>query len=296
MNLNAENRIRRSLLPTRLIIGYTPTNVVRWLQNITLHLPPLTQGVRTRNVVANGVPCEWFEAHKDANHPVVLYLHGGGFVFGVSAMHRQMLADITHAIQGRALMVDYRLAPEYPFPAALDDCLAAYRWLLDQGIPPQRIIIAGDSAGGNLTLALLIKLRDMSEPLPAAGVCLSPAPNLTKRDEDEIWSRSDEILHPRALVKFREAYVGNNNSQNPLISPLFADLSNLPPLLIFAGGDEILCEDIEKFAKAAQAVGTSLDLKVYPRMWHVWQLSGKALPQTTQSLSEIAAFIREHQP
>jgi len=293
--LKAEDRIRRSLVFIRFFVGYMPTNIMRWLENLSTNQFPINSRVRTESITADGVPCEWFDASANASHPVVLYLHGGGFVLGVSGPHRTMLADLTASIEGRALMVDYRLAPEHPFPAPLEDCLTAYRWLLKQGILPERIIVGGDSAGGNLTLALLLSLRDSGEPLPAAGICLSPPVDLTPRSPAYLRDHPDDILHPRALVKFRKSYVADNDPLNPLISPIYADLSKLPPLLIYAGSQEVLCEDADRLAQAAKKVGTSVDLRIYPRMWHVWQLTGSSLPQAAQSLDEIAAFIRQTQ-
>ncbi|MBZ0284711.1 MAG: alpha/beta hydrolase [Anaerolineae bacterium] len=295
MTPHSETRIRRYMAVIRLMVGYMPTGLMRWLQKASLYSIPLNQPIHTQQVIAGGVPCEWFQAENGEAHPVVLYLHGGGFILGVSAPHRMMLAQLTTLNQSRSLMVDYRLAPEHPFPAALEDCLTAYRWLLKQGIPPERIVVAGDSAGGNLTLALLLKLREGGEPLPAAGVCLSPPTDLTERDETYIREHPDLILHPRAMAKFRNGYIADNDPHNPLISPLFGDLRGLPPLLVYAGSEEILCDDAVRLAEAAQAAGTPVDLRVYPRMWHVWQISGDSLPQATQSIEEIAAFIRETQ-
>lgn len=283
-----ENRLRTSLKYPRLFVAYAPFGVVRRLQSLALYRVKLPGDVVvTRSLNPRG---EWFTASRATfGSPVILYLHGGGFVLPQTHLHRAMVADITAGVQGRTLMVDYRLAPEYPFPAALDDCLAAYQHVLDEGVRPEQITVMGDSAGGNLTLCLLIALRERGMPLPALGITLSAATDLTA-DNPARW-RTDGLLHPRAADRFSWSYTVGQDVHNPLISPLYADLHGLPPLLLFAGEDEALCSDSERFASAARAAGVDVTLKVYPRMWHVWQLM-MALPQARQSLDEVVAAIR----
>jgi acetyl esterase/lipase len=192
----------------------------------------------------------------------------------------------------QALAVDYRLAPEYPFPAALDDCTTVYRWLLKQGFAPERIAIAGDSAGGNLTLTTMIRLRDSGDPLPAAAVCLSPATDLV--DESDFANGYDPLLHPRTMQIFRDCYIPNHDPHDPLLSPVFADLHGLPPLLVQAGEDELLRSHSVKIAAKAEQAGIDVRLKVYPRMWHVWQLNFWNVPQAQQALEEVAQFVKAH--
>ncbi len=199
-----------------------------------------------------------------------------------------MGAYLAQKMRARILMVDYRLAPAHPFPAALDDCIAAYRWLLHQNVPAQHIVVAGDSAGGNLTLTLLLKLRDSGEPLPAAAACLSPVTDLTRDHAHPQYQ--DPLLPPKAMTFYTRSYVGHSDAHNPHISPVFGDLRGLPPLLIHAGEHEILREDAERLAERARAAGSDVQLEIFPRMWHVWQLS-LALPQAAQSLDAIAQFL-----
>lgn len=282
-----ENKIRAGLRMARLFVAYAPFGIVRHLQTVALYRVKLPAPVSTKRIV-NPVG-EWFTSNEAGEQsPVVLYLHGGGFVFPQNPLHRTMLAKVTHDIKGRTLMIDYRLAPEHPFPAALDDCLAAYQYLLDEGIAPQRITIMGDSAGGNLMVATLIALRDKGAPLPSLGISLSAPFDLTH--DNPAHGQVDALLHPRAVERFFDSYVAGNEARHPLISPLFADLHGLPPLMLYAGGEEALAMDSQRFAQAAQAAGVDVRLHIYPRMWHVWQFTLE-LPQAQQSLAEIARSI-----
>lgn len=282
-----ERRARRTLPFARFMLGYFPVSVLRWLQGLgTGTLPP---GVTRAWIDADGVPCEWLNPPNGAPDNVLLYLHGGGFVYGWNRVHRRMASYLACKMGIPALGVEYRLAPEHPFPAGLDDCTAAFRWLLKQGYAPQNIVVAGASAGGNLALSTLIRLRDAGEPLPAAVACLSPVCDMTIRENaDELF---DVLLHRRALYYFQEVYVGQHDPRTPLLSPLFADLRGLPPLLIHAGENEFLCEDAVRIHQAAQQAGVEAQITIYPRMWHVWQ-NNLALEQATHSLDAIAAFLK----
>jgi acetyl esterase/lipase len=243
-------------------------------------------------VSAGSVRCEWFIPQNSPKAPVLLYLHGGGFVYGLTSLHRDMVVCLARKLGLRTLMVDYRLAPDHPFPAALDDCVTAYRWLLAQGIAAQDIVVAGDSAGGNLTLTLLMKLRDSGDPLPAAAACLSPVANLTERSSPA-KEFQDPLLHPKAGKLYRTSYVAQHDARDPLISPVFGDWQGLPPLLVHAGEDEILRDDAVRVEALARAAGVDVRLEIYPRMWHVWQLY-LSLPQAVHSLDDIARFLKSH--
>jgi monoterpene epsilon-lactone hydrolase len=291
-SFSAEQSIRARLPLLRLLEGYLPLRATRWLTRQGARALPLPAGVRREAVPACGVPCEWIMPAGAPADQVILYLHGGGFVLGVTPQHPRMVAYLVQKTGARTLMVDYRLAPEHPFPAALDDCVAAYLWLLERGIPAQKIVVAGDSAGGNLTVTTLMKLRDGGEPMPAAAACLSPVGVLTAgRDAAEV--RRDPVLHPRAMKVYDSSYVGDSDPHDSLISPLFGDWHGLPPLLIHAGEDEILRDDAVRMAVAAKAAGVDTRLEVYARMWHVWQLN-LALPQARHSLDDIAQFLAAH--
>jgi monoterpene epsilon-lactone hydrolase len=284
---SAEGRARKMLPLVRLALGYLPLPVMRWLQSRGSGSVPA--GVTRDYVDADGVSCEWIIPKSCPTDGVLLYLHGGGFVYGWNKVHRQMVSHLACQMGVSALGVEYRLAPEFPFPAALDDCAAAYRWLLKQGIPAHNIVIAGASAGGNLTLSTLLKLRDEGDPLPAAAACLSPVSDMTIRENaDELF---DVMLHRKALYYFQAAYVAHHDARAPLLSPLFADLHGLPPLLIHAGEDEFLREDAIRLADAAKQAGVEVELEIYPRMWHVWQ-HNLHLSQAIHSLNTIAQFLK----
>lgn len=285
-----ERRMRRMLPLLRLMLAYVPMRVMRRLQD--WGETPLPGDVRREAVSAAGVRCEWLIPEGSASDKVLLYLHGGGFVYGWSDMHRHMVANLARQMGVRALGVDYRLAPEYPFPAALEDCVAVYHWLLKQGVAAEHIVIAGDSAGGNLTLTTMLWLRDHGDPLPAAAACLSPATDMTEREE--IRRGFDPILHPKALISFRASYIANHDPAEPLLSPIYADLQGLPPLLIHAGEDEILCGDCVRMAEVAQQAGVETRVEVYPRMWHVWQLNFAEVPEGAAALEDIAQFLAAH--
>jgi acetyl esterase/lipase len=288
----AEERLRAGLRIVRFANAYLPLPLMRWVITQSVKRATLPAGVRRESISADGVPCEWIIPPESASDQVLLYLHGGGFVLGLTSLHMEMVAVLARKMGVRALMVDYRLAPEHPFPSGLDDCVTAYRWLLQQGVPAKNIVIAGDSAGGNFTLTTLMKLRDEGDPLPAAGACLSPVADLG--DKAGLFEKvHDPILHPRAAKFYNRSYVGQNDAANPLISPVFGDWQGLPPLLVHAGEDEILRKDALRIEELAREAGVEIQVEIYPRMWHVWQLNLE-LPQATQSLDAIAEFLMSH--
>jgi epsilon-lactone hydrolase len=289
---SAERKIRSVLPITRFMNAYLPLSVTRWLIKLGTARVRLPAGVTREALFADGVPCEWLIPANAAKDQVMLYLHGGGFVLGFTPLHFQMLAYVALKMGVRVLMIDYRVAPEHPFPASLDDCVTAYRWMLKQGFSVQNIVVAGDSAGGNLTITTLMKLRDSGDPLPAAAACLSPAANMTGR-EDQFNHIYDPVLHPRAAQIYNQSYVAHNDPASPLISPIFGDWHGLPPLLIHAGEDEILRDDAVRIEQLAKAAGVEVRLEIYPRMWHVWQIY-LTLPQSIQSLDDIAQFLKAH--
>lgn len=287
----AERKARASLPVARLMQAYLPLPAAHWLLGQSLKRLRLGYGATREAVWAGGVPCEWVATGDSPADQVLLYLHGGGFVFGLTPPHLQMAAYLAQQMGVRVLMVDYRLAPRHPFPAGLDDCTTAYRWLLNQGVPAQNIVVAGDSAGGNLTITLLMTLRDCGDPLPAAAVCLSPVTDLTKDTAHQGYR--DPLLPPQAVRFYARSYVGNHDARDPLISPVFGDWRGLPPLLVHAGEDEILRDDAVRSEALARTAGVDVQLQIYPRMWHVWQLH-LAMPQAVQSLDAVVQFLQSH--
>ncbi len=255
---------------------------------------PLTvRGVRTQWVDANGVPAEWLEPEGVVKERTILFIHGGGWVLGYYNPHRLMFGRIAQTARARALALDYRLAPEHSYPAAVDDCLSGYRYLLEQGVDPHSLVLAGNSAGGNLVLAALLALRDAGDPLPAAAVLMSPATDLTGRGPSYQTNINHEALLPLNFVdSCVEMYLQGANPNNPFISPLLGDLRDLPPLLIQAGGGELLLSDATRFAEKARQAGLNVTLEVYPGMWHVWQSFAPYLPEARQALESIAKFVQ----
>lgn len=288
---SAERMIRAALPIVRLAQAYLPLSLARWVEKRSAGRARSTDDVAHEVVSADGVRGEWFIPRNSPMDRVLLYLHGGGFVYGMTSLHRDMVVYLARKMGTRALMVDYRVAPEHPFPAALDDCTASYRWLLKQGVPARGVVVAGDSAGGNLTITTLMRLRDSGDPLPAAAACLSPVADLTQWES--VKSFSDPLLHPKAVAMFNRSYVADNDARDAMISPVFGDWRGLPPLLLHAGEDEILREDAVRIRALAAAAGVEVRLEVFPRMWHVWQLF-LTLPQTVQSLEDIAQFFASH--
>ncbi len=256
----------------------------------------LPREILVRSVQARGVHAEWVESARHKTARVLLYLHGGGYCLCSPGTHRGLAARLAMAAQARVLLVDYRLAPEYPFPAALDDARAAYTWLLETGITPGHIVIGGDSAGGGLTLATAIRLRDEAAPLPAALICLSPWTDLTFSGESiRTMAKLDPILHWREPPSVRY-YTGDYPPDHPLISPFFADLHNLPPTLIHVGSHEILLDDARRLADRMRAAGVEVTLEIWPGMWHVFQIFAPLIPEAQQSIEKLGTFIRERTP
>ncbi|MGC9347624.1 MAG: alpha/beta hydrolase [Anaerolineae bacterium] len=287
-----EHRTRAILPIIRLMQTVIPLPLARWLTQQSMTRVQLGAGVNRQAVSADGVPCEWIIPQNNPTDQVLLYLHGGGFIFGLTPLHLKMGAYLARDTSMRVLMVDYHLAPDYPFPAALEDCVTAYRWLLRQGIVARDIAVAGDSAGGNLTITMLMRLRDSGSALPAAAACLSPVTDLTP-DHKRREGFRDPLLPDKAVKLYAESYLGHHDAHDPLVSPVFGDLRGLPPLLVHAGEDESLRDDAIRITNLAQSVGVDVRLEIYPRMWHVWQLY-LALPQAVQSLDDIAQFLESH--
>lgn len=220
-----------------------------------------------------------------------LYLHGGGYVMGSLNTHHELMGRIARSTNAQVLGLDYRLAPEHPYPAAVDDAVGAYQWILEQGITPERIVIAGDSAGGGLTLATLLAIRDHKLPMPAGAVLFSPWTDLTSSGASvRTRADTDPMIGPEVLLPMAAHYVGKQSSNTPGISPLFADLGGLPPLLIQVGDAEVLLDDSTRLHERAQAAGVNSTLHVFPEAFHVFQ-AVPILPESTEALAEVGAFF-----
>jgi monoterpene epsilon-lactone hydrolase len=250
-------------------------------------------GVRVTPVLARGVPGEWVTPKSARADRVLLYLHGGAWAIGSPRSHRALVANLARGAGVPALSLDYRLAPEHPYPAGLDDCVAAFEWLLASGIEPGRIVAAGDSAGGNLALALMLRLRDAGSPLPGGAVLLSPVTDLELSGASHANRKAlDPVFAGADLRTFITAYAGAHDPREPYLSPLLADLHGLPPLLIHVGDHEILLDDAVRLGERARAAGVEERTVVWPGMMHVFQTFAPFLPEARRANREIAAFIR----
>jgi acetyl esterase/lipase len=262
------------------------------LEQLTGIMPPPTD-VEFTPVDASGRPAEWVRAPGAREDHTVLYLHGGGYCIGSISTHRKLAADVSGAAAARVLLLDYRLAPEHPFPAAVDDATSAYRFLASS-TDPTRLAIAGDSAGGGLTVATLLALRDADVPLPAAGVCLSPWLDLALSGASmDSKAKVDPMVQRALLQRLAGAYLGSAPPRSPLASPLFAELDGLPPLLVQVGDAETLLDDSTRFVERARAAGVEATLEVWNDMVHVWHAFAFILPEARQAIDRIGQFLKE---
>ncbi len=255
---------------------------------------PLLDGTRIEEVDAGGVTCEWVSAPASRSDHAVLYLHGGGYVIGSRLSHRPMMSRLAAASGARVLSVEYRRAPEHPHPAAVEDAVAAWRWLLGAGVSPARAAIAGDSAGGGLTMATLVALRDAGVPLPAAAVCLSPWVDLECTGESmRRNAASDPMVREEHLRRWATLYVPPGGSARaPLVSPLHASLHGLPPLLVHAAKDEVLVDDARRLVARAREAGVDVTLDEREGVFHVWHLFGGMVPEADEAIARAGAFVR----
>jgi len=240
-----------------------------------------------------GLQADWLTPRFAPEDARLLYLHGGGYIVGSFASHRGLVGNLAAACGLRTLMPEYRLAPENPFPAALEDSLRVYRRLLTDGVAPHRLVLGGESAGGGLTIATLLALRDEGLPLPAAAFVLSPWTDLAATGESmHTRAAQDPWFEPEGVAAAAAYYVGDDSSTNPLISPLYGDLSALPPLLIHVGDYEILRDDSIRLAEKARAAGVDVTLRVWEGMWHVFQSLAARVPEARRSVDEVGAWVQ----
>jgi epsilon-lactone hydrolase len=263
-----------------------------WRSAAARFVPNPPADTETVGVDAGGVPAVRIATPVWRADRHVLFLHGGGFVAGSSALYRHVTWRFATAAQARVLSVDYRLAPEHPFPAALEDSVKAYRWLLAHGVDPRHVAVMGDSAGGNLAFAMLLKARDEGLPLPAAAVALSPWVDLALGSPSmERNAAADPMLNAANTPKLVKSYLNGADPRAPYASPLYGDLSGLPPTLIQVGSDEILHDDAVRMAEKLRASGCQVELEIWPRMPHVWHLFATILPEARQAIARVGTFL-----
>ena len=249
--------------------------------------------VRVDAISANGVTAEWTITPAADASRVVMFLHGGGYVSGSLASHRHMVAQLGREAHARTLALDYRLAPEYPFPAALEDTIAGYRFLLAQGVAPHHIALCGESAGGGLAIAAMISLRDAGEPLPACAWLSSPWTDLAQSGETLVTKAEiDPLIQKPYLDELAAAYLHGADVRNPLASPICADLHGLPPLLIHVGSAETLLDDSVRIAALAGAANVRVTLDIWPDMIHAFPLFYPEIAAARQALAQAGGFVR----
>ena len=256
---------------------------------------PTDPEITAERVNAGGVAAEWVSVPGASEDHTVIWLHGGGFVIGNTRTHRGISGLISRASGARVLCLDYRLSPEVPFPAPVEDAVAAYKWLLSQGADPKKVVFGGESAGGGLTVSVLVALRYTGEPSPAGGVCMSTWADLAHTgDSIKANAAVDPSLTIEGLEAFAQAYLGDRDRRAPLASPVYADVSGLPPLLFMVGSVEIIRDDSVRLVEKAKAAGVDATLEVWDDMPHNWHQFALVLPEGQQAVDRIGGFIRQH--
>jgi monoterpene epsilon-lactone hydrolase len=258
---------------------------------------PLPSDVQVEEVIVDHLTGDWIHTPEALGDRVVLYLHGGGFVMGSSTAYRFFASALSRITQSRVFVLNYRLAPEHPFPAAFEDSTAAYRWLLSAAVKPGHVILMGDSAGGTLALSNLIASRDAGVPLPAGAVLISPLLDMTMSGASYTSNAELDIMENRDLVlEMRHMYLGERDPRSPEVSPLFADLHGLPPLLVHVGSDELLLDDSKQVVERVHQAGGSAQLHIGDGMWHVWHTVAvrQEFPEGKLALDQIHNFVQQH--
>jgi monoterpene epsilon-lactone hydrolase len=256
---------------------------------------PLAPDVRCQPVAAGGIPAEWVSTAESVEERVIYYLHGGGYVAGSITTHRELASRLARAARARVLLIDYRLAPEHPFPTAVEDAVTGYHWLMSRGVKPARVTIAGESAGGGLSVATLVALRDALEPLPAAAVTVSPWADMEALGKSMVSrAAADPLLQRDMLLEMARNYLGNADPRTPLASPIHADLAGLPPLLIQVGTAEVLYDDARRLAERAESAGVEVVLEPWEDMIHMWPAFAAMLPEGQQAIDRIGEFVQKH--
>ncbi len=264
------------------------------LRAIMAEMPirPAPKRIAVETVDLGGVAAEYLTPRGADETGAILYIHGGGFVAGVPANHRPLTWRLAEGVGVPVYAIDYRLAPEHPYPAALDDCVAAYRALLAKGISPGRIAIGGDSAGGNLTLVTALKLKALGLPLPAALVCLSPVTDQDGFESRTLNAKSDAMFDVRMIPSVPPLYCPGADPNDPFVSPYRGDVAGLPPTLFHCSRDELLRDDSIQMAQKMKAAGVDTTIEIWPGVFHVWQVTADVLPEARRAVANIVTFLK----
>ncbi len=268
----------------------------RMVNSSARHMPKPPNDIDFRSERIEGVPCLWVKALGAEPNKIVLYLHGGGYIFcSAHTTHKDILWRLSVASKCRVVAPDYRLAPEHPYPAALEDSIKVYKWLLQQGYKPEHIVIVGDSAGGGLTYGTVLKIRDLGLPLPAATVGMSPWTDLAITGESVITNLKRDVLIPGdGLAEGAQYYLAGTDSRDPYASPLYGDPTGLPPTLIQVSKDEVLLDDSRRLAAKYKAAGVPCELELWDGLPHVWQTLAMFIPEGKTAIKRIGDFIAKH--
>ena len=283
----------RDIIASRLVHSDRPINVEKFRanQDATARAPP--NQVVGSMVDAAGVPAEMQKPDGATDENLIVYFHGGGYVGGSIASHRNLTGHLALHSGCRVLSVEYRLAPEHPHPAAVEDAVTSYKWAVAQGYKPGKIALAGDSAGGGLTAACLLSLRDQDIQPPAAAMMISPWLDMGFTGKSMVANEGhDSSISAVGMPRIRELFLGDAPINDPLASPLDADLEGLPPLLIQVGGEEVLLSDSQRFAEKATDAGVHVELRVWPEMFHVWHACAGLFQEAADAIDEMVEFVR----
>jgi acetyl esterase/lipase len=282
--------IRPFLRAQRLAQRGASIESVRRMSRWTERLYSVPKDVHWEKVTRGELTYEWLTPRNVATPQVLFCIHGGGFVFPLYNPERFTTAYLARLAGACAVLIDYRLAPEFPFPAAVEDSVKAYRWLItEEGILPEHVVFMGESAGGNLVVTTLLALREAGDPLPAGAVSVCPVFDLA--GSDNFYTQDDPMSHPDFVMRQLNAYRGTADPQMPLLSPVYADLHGLPPLLVQVGEAELFRSGVETFAERAGQAGVRVTLHIWPGMWHFWHLFVPWLPEARQAMEEIREFL-----
>jgi acetyl esterase/lipase len=266
--------------------------VVEYRANLNHKQAPIMKEVKIEPVKVDAMSAEWQTVSGVNEDKIILYLHGGGYIMGSPNFTRMISVRLGKATNMRVLSIDYRLAPEHPYPQGLEDCITSYKWLLSIGIKPKNIIISGDSAGGYFTLMTLINLRNKDIPLPAGAICFSPATDLAMTGESIVKNGpTDPILADLGIYWWVECYLAGEDPFSPEVSPIYADLANLPPILIQATSSEMLYDEAKEFVNLAKKAGVDATLQTWEDSLHEFQINN--LPESTEAFSKAKEFVEK---
>lgn len=256
------------------------------------NMRPPDPDIQVEKITIEEIPGEWLTPPNAVEGRVLYYLHGGAYCAGSCNSHRNLVAKLARSCGARALVIEYRLAPEHPFPAALEDAVTAYKWLTETGTCPDNIVIGGDSAGGGLAVATLISLRDEGIQLPKAAFLLSPWTDM-EGTGDSVRSRAEfePWLNPDSIGDTARLYIGDLDPRHPLVSPIYAELHDLPPTLVHVGHDEILLDDSTRLVERLRNAGVEAELKIWEGMWHVFHSFAPAVPEANAAIEEIGEYV-----